>query len=257
MSHVVTADTTIDRALPTAADAHSDAPCWTIRDMATATVLVIGATLIAGLIAVVVANPLLDAGQSFEDDATAYAITLVPSMILVEVFLLASAIWFGPRKYRLSLATLGLRPSLHASWWLPVMLAITSLALVYGYDAAISLASVDPASTPDEVFENVGPFIVVAVGAVLMAPWIEEIFFRGFLFGGLRERWGWVLAAVVSSFLFATAHLDPYGMPVYFGIGFLFAWAYEHTGSIRSPVIAHVIVNACTVGVALAASGSI
>lgn len=257
MGTFVTTDTTIDRALPTPADAHSDAQCWTIRDMATATVLVIGATLIAGLIAVVVADPLLDAGQSFEDDATAYAITLIPSMILVEVFLLASAIWFGPRKYRLSLATLGVRPSLHASWWLPEAMAIASLALVYGYDAVMSWASVEPASTPDEVFENVGPFIVVALGAVLMAPWIEEIFFRGFLFGGLRERWGWILAAVVSGFLFATAHVDPYGMPVYFGIGILFAWAYHYTGSIRSSIIAHVIVNACTVGVALATSGSI
>lgn len=256
MSTAVARQAAADSALLTPAALPSDGPRWNLWDMAMAITLVIGATLIAGLIAVVVADPLLDPGQSYEDNAAAYAITLVPGMVLVEVFLLASAIWFGPRKYRLPLATLGLRRSVHASWSVPVMMAIASLALVYGYDALMSLTSVELASTPDQIFENAAPFIVVAVGAVLMAPWIEEVFFRGFLFGGLSKRCGWVLAAVVSSFLFATAHLDVYGMPAYFGIGFLFAWGYHYTGSIRSSIVAHVIVNAVTVGVALATSGS-
>jgi membrane protease YdiL (CAAX protease family) len=211
-------------------------------------------TLIAGVIAGLVAELLLDSGQSAQDDPAAYAITLVPGMVVVELLLLATALRFGPRKYRQSLASLGLRTPVRDSWSLAVLLAGASLIWVYSYDAVLSLAGIESASTPDEVFDSVAPFAVVAAGAVLLAPWIEEIFFRGFLFGGLRVRWGWLLAAVISSFVFSLAHLDIYGIPVYAAIGFLFAWSYHHTGALKSSMIAHAIVNFVTVGVALAAS---
>jgi membrane protease YdiL (CAAX protease family) len=45
------------------------------------------------------------------------------------------------------------------------------------------------------------------LGAVLVAPLVEEIFFRGFLFAGLRGRYGWPKAAVISATLFALVHL--------------------------------------------------
>src|SRR5919197_1331586 len=45
------------------------------------------------------------------------------------------------------------------------------------------------------------------VGAVI-APFVEETFFRGFLFQGFRERYGWKLGIAISSAIFAAAHLD-------------------------------------------------
>jgi membrane protease YdiL (CAAX protease family) len=230
-------------------------PSWNRWDMAKAIIVTVIGTLIAGVIAALAAELLVDSGERYQDDSTAYAITLIPGMVVVELLLLATALWFGPRKHRVSLASLGLRSPIRGFWWLPPVVAIASLILVYAYDAALSLASIEPASTPDEVFASPAPFAVVAVGAVLLAPWIEEIFFRGFLFGGLRVRWGWLLAAVASSLLFALAHLDVYGIPVYAAIGFLFAWSYHHTGALKSSVIAHAMVNFVTLGVGLAASG--
>jgi membrane protease YdiL (CAAX protease family) len=230
---------------------------WGHWDVVKAIVSVIVATLVAGAAAALVAGTLVAPGEAYEDDALAYALVLLPGAVAVEIFLLVAAIWFGPRSHGLSIAALGLRRPQRGSWWLAGAIAGAGLGVVYGYDALLRLTPVELGGTPDAVFDHPAPFIVVAVGAVLMAPWIEEIFFRGFVYGAVEERLGWLLAAIASSAVFAAAHLDVYGLPAYAAIGLLLAWAYHHTRSIRAGVIAHALINVVTVGVALATPGAI
>jgi membrane protease YdiL (CAAX protease family) len=242
--------------LLTPAAAGPSLPAWNYWDMAKALVAVIVGTVVAATLAVPIADSLLEPGQKYEDNATAYAIVLVPSMVVVEILLLAAAVWFGPRKYGLPLASLGLRKTAHAPGWLAGVLALAGLVLIYGYVAALSLIGVEPdASTPEQVFDDAGPFLVVALAAIVMAPAIEEIFFRGFIFGGLQGRMGWVLAGAISSLLFALAHLSFYVVPPFACLGFLFAWSYRYTGSITSAMIAHFIINLVSLGAGLATSG--
>jgi membrane protease YdiL (CAAX protease family) len=224
---------------------------WTYGDMLKAIAAVIIATLITSVIAGVVAQVILEAGESPEDDALAYTIALLPSMVAVELFMLGAALWFVRRKYGFPLPMLGLRKPERDSWFLPFAGTLVGLAIVFGYDALLALTPVESAGTPDEVFDSPGPIIVVVVGAVLLAPWIEEIFFRGFLFGGLQGRLGWVAAAIISSVVFAAAHLDPYGIPAYAALGVLFAWAYHYTRSLKASMIVHAAINTTTVGVSL------
>lgn len=65
----------------------------------------------------------------------------------------------------------------------------------------------------DEVFRtydtDVLSFVVVALLAVVGAPIIEELFFRGVLQGAFLDRLGTVGAIGVSSALFGLAHLNP------------------------------------------------
>lgn len=81
------------------------------------------------------------------------------------------------------------------------------------------------------------------VGA-LLAPLVEEIFFRGFLFQGLRARYGWVSGLLISSAIFATAHLDPAALIPTFILGSLLAYLYHRSNSIWPGVILHMLVNA-------------
>ncbi|HSJ86556.1 MAG TPA: CPBP family intramembrane glutamic endopeptidase, partial [Anaerolineales bacterium] len=83
------------------------------------------------------------------------------------------------------------------------------------------------------------------VGA-LLAPVVEEIFFRGFLFQGLRARYGWVAGMLLSSAIFGLAHLDPVSLIPTFILGNLLAYLYQRSNSIWPGVILHVLVN--TVG---------
>lgn len=48
--------------------------------------------------------------------------------------------------------------------------------------------------------------LLLAMQAVIAAPIVEEMMFRGLLFKGLRSRWGFVIGAVVSSAIFALSH---------------------------------------------------
>jgi len=238
------------------ATANPDRPAvlWSTLDIVKAIIVVVVGTIIAGIPAALIADSLLNSGQNYEDNAMAYTVVLIPSMVVVEILFFVTAVWFGPRKYRQSLAALGLRKPTRGVWWLAGAMGFAGVGLVYGYDAVSSMIGVKSQSTPDQVFDNAGPFLVVAVGAVLLAPVIEEVFFRGFIFGALWRRRGWVFAALVSSLLFSVAHLSIYGLPVFAAIGFLFAWSYRYTGSVKASVIAHAIINTVTVGVGLMAS---
>ena len=80
------------------------------------------------------------------------------------------------------------------------------------------------------------------VGA-LLAPLIEEIFFRGFLFQGLRARYGWVSGMLLSSGIFAVAHLDPVSLIPTFILGCVLAYLYHRSNSVWPGVILHVMVN--------------
>lgn len=80
------------------------------------------------------------------------------------------------------------------------------------------------------------------VGAIF-APLVEEIFFRGFLFQGFRAKYGWVSAMLLSSAIFAVAHLDPVSLIPTFILGNLLAYLYHRSNSVWPAVILHVLVN--------------
>lgn len=80
------------------------------------------------------------------------------------------------------------------------------------------------------------------VGAVL-APLVEEIFFRGFLFQGFRQKYGWVSAMLISSGIFAIAHLDLASLIPTFILGSLLAYLYHRSNSVWPGVILHALVN--------------
>lgn len=89
---------------------------------------------------------------------------------------------------------------------------------------------------------------------VVLAPIVEEIFFRGFLFQGFRQRYGWVYAMLLSSVIFAAAHLDLVALIPTFILGCLLAYMYQRSSSIWPGVILHFLVNAFGLCAAYAAT---
>lgn len=86
------------------------------------------------------------------------------------------------------------------------------------------------------------PLWFFIVGAVF-APLVEEIFFRGFLFQGFRQRYGWVTAMLVSAAIFAVAHLDLVVLIPTFILGCLLAYMFHRSNSIWPGIILHFLVN--------------
>jgi membrane protease YdiL (CAAX protease family) len=87
------------------------------------------------------------------------------------------------------------------------------------------------------------PLWFFIVGAIF-APLVEEIFFRGFLFQGFRERYGWVKGMLLSSAIFAAAHLQLVALIPTFILGCLLAYLYHRTNSVWPGIILHFLVNA-------------
>jgi membrane protease YdiL (CAAX protease family) len=86
---------------------------------------------------------------------------------------------------------------------------------------------------------------VSLLGAVIFAPVFEELIFRGLLYGTLRTRLRWPVAALATALVFAAAH--GYGVAGFISVllsGLLWSYAYERTASLLPAIAAHVLNNA-------------
>lgn len=81
--------------------------------------------------------------------------------------------------------------------------------------------------------------------ACILAPIFEEAIFRGLFYAWLRRSWPVIPAMVVTSIIFALAHMD-FGLVAILTratIGVLSAYGYEKTRSILPGIIAHSLHN--------------
>lgn len=92
--------------------------------------------------------------------------------------------------------------------------------------------------------------ILVFVSLVILPPITEEILMRGFLYSGLRTKLSMVTAGLITSLLFAAAHL-PEGTGGLFWIGaidtftlsLVLVYLREKTGSLWPAILLHAIKN--------------
>jgi membrane protease YdiL (CAAX protease family) len=96
--------------------------------------------------------------------------------------------------------------------------------------------------------------ILLLIGGAIIAPIIEEIFFRGFIFAGLQKRWPWPVAGAISALLFAILHFVPTSYLPIFILGFIFAYLYYRAGSIWPAILMHMLTNTIALSVAYAVS---
>ncbi len=135
------------------------------------------------------------------------------------------------------------------------MLVLTVLALFAGGmlgDVVISLAgeAIGTSIHWTEWFNDSlvwgGPsdLVILFLEVVVLAPIFEEFIFRGIVFASLRRQFGWMLSAVLSAIIFAVVHgYGLVGLGAVGWSGFLWAWAYEKTGSLWPGIMAHALNN--------------
>ena len=221
--------------------------------MAKAIALVVGVLMAVGLPAFFLAVAIAGDAEEMESDDGALAV-LLGANLLLELFLLVAVALFTVGKYKVSWAAVGLRLPERGGWWLPLAMLGGALVVIWVYFAVIAALGAEPSSNiPDEAFDSVPLIVLVGILSLALAPVMEETFFRGFLFGGLRGRWGVFFAALSTGFLFSLAHVDPLVYIPFTAVGMIFAWGYVYSGSILASTIAHLLFNAISFG--LAASG--
>lgn len=86
--------------------------------------------------------------------------------------------------------------------------------------------------------------VILAVASlVLVAPLVEEVVFRGLLFGALAGRLGVLASALLSALLFGLVHGDPVLFPSLAALGFIAALAYAATGNLWVSIVLHALNN--------------
>jgi len=134
-------------------------------------------------------------------------------------------------------------------------LLIVSYAIILAHNAILMLLGVD--TQGDQIFQLFetldSPIWFILVG-VVFAPFVEELFFRGFLFQGFRQKYGWIGGAFLSSIIFGLAHLDLVAFIPTSILGFLLAYMYHRSNSVWPGIILHVLVNALGLCAAYAAT---
>jgi membrane protease YdiL (CAAX protease family) len=88
--------------------------------------------------------------------------------------------------------------------------------------------------------------------ACIFAPVIEETMFRGILFHHLRQRWSWLVTALIVSFIFAVLHPQGWvAVPALTAIAIVLSALREWRGSLIAPMAAHACNNFLVLTLAL------
>jgi membrane protease YdiL (CAAX protease family) len=124
------------------------------------------------------------------------------------------------------------------------------LLFLFGYLTIIAYGEKvnDPVVTLFYYFSPIYRVLFAILGS-LIAPVLEEIFFRRILFGLFRQHDYIKTGIIVSSLLFALAHFSTFiKMGVFYFIGYFFAGLilaliYHKTNTILTSIIAHVLIN--------------
>jgi len=88
---------------------------------------------------------------------------------------------------------------------------------------------------------KVAPIMIIAT--VFLGPVLEEFVFRRVVFGSIVQTQSFVLAAIISSIIFALIHLDFSHIILYTISGFIFAFLYYRTRRLLTSIIAHMMLN--------------
>jgi membrane protease YdiL (CAAX protease family) len=85
--------------------------------------------------------------------------------------------------------------------------------------------------------------VLLIVAVVVIAPIVEEIFFRGLVLRSLERKYGRRWAIVGSSVIFGMAHLEGLQFPALFLFGLVAAVLATRTGRLGPGIWAHVAFN--------------
>ena len=181
---------------------------------------------------------------------------VIVNTFLIDAIAVLVILYFVMVKYGKGVDSLGLKSAgIHKNilvgiaayaFILPTLLAILILSMLL-----MDFLGYKPPPQPvfdlflEEKRSNVILFLTIFVS--VLGPMIEEIFFRGFLYGAVKKRFGIAAGVILSAALFSALHTNIIGFLPIMALGVLMAYLYETTGSLVASITVHVLHNSLIV----------
>ena len=171
-------------------------------------------------------------------------LTALTNVVLIPIYIL---LLMGDEKKRRS--SLGIRYTTPGIKRLGVVFVLGMSAAV-SVNVIVSLSQIARFSPKyqqvSEVIYSGGLFMEI-VSAVIAAPILEELFFRGMIYKRLRDMINVKAAVVISALFFGAFHGNLVQFVYAFIIGLMLAYVYEKFKTIWAPVIFHIGANLISV----------
>lgn len=178
-------------------------------------------------------------------DGTVVSVSIIISCLLL-MLLIAAIIRLKGGKIRHYLA---LKPF---SW--NVAIALLAILLLFMIASQALSYWLDKSSTDfiDPLYQSVSSVWLLIVAIVIVAPFYEELVFRGILWSAISESFadqhsvkGVIIASIVTSFVFAMIHLQYgiYEISTIIVLALIFCYARYKSGSLWLPILLHIINN--------------
>ena len=131
----------------------------------------------------------------------------------------------------LAVVVLSISVCIALNYWIKMM---GLMKLFHGYDKVEQL-----------IYGN--SLVEELLSVVLAAPIVEELLFRGLVYGNLQKLWNQKGAMLASALLFGLYHGNVVQFIYAFIIGLLLVYIYEAFGTICAPILSHMIANGVSV----------
>src|SRR5581483_4595728 len=205
------------------------------------------------VVALVVAFAITAVGQGLWGAMALANVKLTPALpwaaIVMPIVLAGLAVFLSGRSWprtgaEARRALVPLAPVSGAAWfWSLAAGAAGIIALAALWTVMASIVRVPPNTLPDMRGVPASTAAAFLLVAIVAAPLTEEIAFRGYAMGLLRRHFGPIAAIVISSVMFAAAHLTQ-GLSapkliVYLLVGLALAATVWRTGSLLPAAIVH------------------
>lgn len=170
------------------------------------------------------------------------------SMILLELLLFIPVWWFVFHRRRAGWKELGFRRFTWKDLGIGCGLLVGTYVFMFVYGIVLSVFHIEPDVNWIEIFESQASPGWLIFTVVIVAPFLEEIIFRGFIFTGFRNKYGWVNAMLISGALFAVNHLQLVGLITYFLLGCVLAYLRHASKSLWPSIFFHMVINGVSTG---------
>lgn len=153
-------------------------------------------------------------------------------------------IYIGFRKTHIKLKELFQWKKLDWHFLIPIGILIFSftmivLQLIHLIDYFLPIPDIFKEINQKLIRNELLSFLIV----VIVAPVMEEIFFRGLILNGFLKNYSIKKALIISSIFFAAVHLNPWTFIIHFFMGIFLGWIYIKTKNLIHSILFHAGFN--------------